>query len=195
MNTIRAFAGPVGAVFAAVAIARYIWAIIKTCKHAPHLQVRPQRVTWGVISVIGWTFLAFNVAMGASDTLWLPMVYALGPTIVALLSLRYGTGGAAKSDLAALTVAVLSLVLWWSAGLVVGFVAVLVADAAGIWPTILKTLRQPKSEDRIAWLVTTLGCLVNLVAVPDFFSGIGAYALYQVVANGAIAVLASRKRT
>lgn len=194
MENLRTFAGPIGAAFATIAIARYIWAIYKTRGLEPSQRVTPNRVTWGVISVIGWTFLANNVAMGATDTLWLPMVYAVGPTIVAFISIQHGVGGKARGDIVAGTIAVLSLILWWWLGLTVGFTANLVADVAAIWPTVRKAYLQPKSEDRIAWICTTIGCAINLVAVPVIWSGIGTYAFYQLVANGTVAVLSLRRK-
>ncbi|MFA4873050.1 MAG: hypothetical protein WC659_03890 [Patescibacteria group bacterium] len=194
MEGFRAIVGPLAGALAAFAIARYIWAIFQTMRLPSGQRVTPNRVTWGVISVIGWTFLANNVAMGATYTLWLPMVYAMGPTIVALISIRHGVGGRDKNDIVAGTIAVLSLILWWWLGLSAGFAANLMADIAAIYPTIRKAYRQPGTEDRTAWVCTTIGCVINLMAVPAPWSGVGAYAAYQVVANGTIAVLALRRK-
>jgi len=195
MHTLRALTGFVAGAFALVAIVRYIWAIFRTAEMPAEQRVRPNRVTWLVISIIGWTLLVYNVAMGATSTLWLPAAYAVGPTIVAFLSIRHGVGGWERSDLIAGAIAGVSLILWWWLGLTAGFAANLVADFAGFWPTIRKAYRSPKSEDAFAWTTTSIGCIINLFALSTLWSGAAVYAVYQLFANGTIAVLASRKQT
>lgn len=111
--------------------------------------------------------LGYNVVMGATlENLWVPMVYALGPTIVAILSIRHGVGGRETSDIVSATIAAMSIILLWWLGIEAGLTALLVADFAGVWPTICKTFRQPQTEDSTAWAITTLGCAINLVVGP-----------------------------
>lgn len=194
MHTLRAIAGFAAGAFALVAIVRYVWAIFQTARLSADQRVRPNRVTWLVLSVIGWTFLANNIAMGATNSLWLSAVYAVGPTVVAILSIRHGVGGRERSDLIAGAISGVSLLLWWRLGLVAGFTANLVADSAGLWPTIRKAYQNPASEDASAWTITSVGCVLNLFALSTLWSGATVYAIYQLMANGFIALLSMRGR-
>lgn len=190
----KEIAGIVAGAFALVATVLYIKAILKTARLSSNQRVRPNRVTWIVISIIGWTFLANNIAMGATNSLWLPIVYAVGPTIVAILSIQYGVGGREKSDVIAGVIALIGLILWWWLGLTTGFVANLIADIAGLWPTIKKTYKNPKSENAFAWNCTSIGCIVNLATLSTIWSGVAVYAIYQLFANGTVAVLSLRRQ-
>lgn len=165
----------------------YIAAIIKGT-------TKPSRSTWFIWSFIGLMLAISYKASGAEDTIWVPVSEAIAPTIIALLSIKYGVGGKDKIDILAFAGSAFSLILWWLFNSpVVALVTNLTIDFFASIPTIKKSWHNPDEESRFAWNMTTLGNLFNLFAIDKLIFAVIIYPIYTFIIDGVITGLLYRK--
>ena len=157
---------------------------------------RPSRTTWWI-----WTMLSILISLsyhesGASNTLWVPIVYVGDQLIVALISLtRYGEGGRGKLDIACMTGAFIGVLLWWLSGsAVLALAAFISADLFGSVPTIEKSRIRPESEDIFAWVMTVTGNTLNIFAAERLVPEILAYPFYAAITSGVILYFLLRRK-
>lgn len=179
--------GVIAGIFSFSAYLFYIVAIFKG-------QTKPSRATWFIWAVEGIILAIVYRASGAEDTIWVAVSEAIAPTIIALLAIKYGTGGAEKTDIVCFIGSILSLFLWWFFGSpVIALVANLAIDFFGAMPTIKKSLSKPQEEDRFAWSLTQTGNLFNLFAIDKFLFAVIIYPIYTFIIDGVITGLLFRK--
>jgi hypothetical protein len=179
--------GILAGILSFVAYLFYIVAIIKG-------RTRPSRSTWIIWAFIGFVLLASYKASGAEDTIWVPVSEALAPTIIAILSIKYGVGGKDKADILAFVGSILSLILWWIFGTpVVALVTNLAIDFFAAIPTIIKSYRKPEEEDKFAWTLTQTGNLFNILAIDKLMFSVVLYPVYTFIVDGIITGLLYRK--
>ncbi len=180
--------GIVAGIFSFSAYLFYIVAILKG-------ETKPSRATWFIWAFIGIVLAVSYKASGAEDTIWVAVSEAIAPTIIALLAIKYGTGGTEKIDIFAFVGSAFSLFLWWYFGSpVVALVANLAMDFFAAIPTIKKSWHNPHQEDRFAWSLTQIGNLFNLFAIDKIIFAVIIYPAYTFVIDGIITGLLFRKR-
>ncbi len=142
----------------------YILAIVKR-------KTTPNPATWWIWSVVGWAAFASYFAAGEHETFWLMLTYAIGPSIIGILSFKYGKADALeKFDIACLIISFVSLILWQLTNSpILALTINLVIDATGALPTIRKTYLEPDTEDVLSWAVFWTGNTLNFVTI--LFSG------------------------
>ncbi|MEK9183890.1 MAG: hypothetical protein AAB890_02350 [Patescibacteria group bacterium] len=172
--------GIIAGIFSFSAYLFYIVAILKG-------HTKPSRATWFIWAVVGIILAVSYKASGAENTIWVAVSEAIAPTIIALLAVKYGVGGAEKIDILAFAGAIVSLVLWWYFGSpVVALVTNLTIDFFAALPTIAKSLHRPEEEDRFAWTLTQTGNLFNLFAIDKLIFGVVVYPIYTFLIDGVI---------
>jgi hypothetical protein len=177
----------VGMLAGLVAICSYIPYIRSTVAGRTH----PNRVSWWAWAVLGAISFFGYLRSGSTSDLWVPALAAIGPFAVALLSIRYGTGGATRSDLVSLVGCAVGLGAGWAVGsAAVGLGIMIAVDTLASVPTLLKSTRSPYSENLLAWSFAFLGAAVNLLAVDQWTLFAASYPVYLVAINGSfVAVL------
>ncbi|MDP3975138.1 MAG: hypothetical protein Q8P88_02550 [Candidatus Jorgensenbacteria bacterium] len=173
------------AVFSIAGYIPFIIAILR--KEKP---VRPNRATWFVWALVSGIIFVSYYEAGARATVIVPFAYAVGSTIIALLSLKYGEGGWTPFDRKCLYAAGGSLVLWGV------FTTPLIAlltntaiDIIGGLPTIKKSYHNPESEDWLTWTFYFIGGTLNVVAIEEWSFIIALYPVAMIVLITIIAVL------
>lgn len=142
----------------------------------------PNRATW-----IIWTLVSLIIAIsyknsGGEATFWVPVGYAVGSGIVAILSFKYGEGGWTRLDKFCLTMAVLSIPAWILSGSPkTALLISLAVDLLGALPTIKKSYLEPEKENRIAWSLFAVGCFLNVAALPDWNFWVALYPVAMVM--------------
>ncbi len=183
MPDITAIAGRVAGILALAGGIPYIIAILRK-------QTKPNKATWWIWTVVGFTLGASYYSSGADHTIWVPVSYIIGPFVVAILSLKYGEGGWTRFDRICLLGAVISVALWWmSNSPLIALCINLFIDFMGALPTIRKSYYKPEGEDRSAWIIFLIGNTVNLFAVEKWTFAIAAYPIYMFVADCLIVTL------
>jgi hypothetical protein len=137
----------------------YIYSILKG-----HTQ--PNRATWFIWTIVGGLLAISYIAEGDQHSIWLPLGYFFGPLITAILSLRYGYAEWTKLDTVCIVAAVISIIPWVlsdnaNATLIIN----LLIDMIGSVPTLVKTFREPETEDLLAWVFFFVANTLQLFAI------------------------------
>lgn len=111
-------------------------------------RTKPHRTTRTVLFLVSITNLIGTLAAHAGwGTLLLSLFFFGRSLVLALLSLKYGVGGASRLDITCGIIAVLGVVAWILTGSGIwALVFAIVADAVAYIPAIVKTWKMPKSE-------------------------------------------------
>ena len=156
-------------------------------------QLKPQRATWLIWSAVAILLLRGLIASGEREMIWVPWAYACGSSFIFLLSLRYGVGGWSKLDIACISGAALSLIVWKILGSpTVPVLINLFVDLLGFLPTFKKSWEDPKSERNIGWVLFTLGNLLNFGSVTTWNPLGTLYMVYMFVGCGLVTLLTYR---
>jgi hypothetical protein len=158
-------------------------------------EAKPHRTTRFVILLT--TILTTLALFAAHDrvAIWLSAISALQAVAIFALSLKYGMGGWAKTDIVCLVLALVGIVVWkTTTNPLYGVYFGILADFLGVIPTIIKTYRFPESELWSYFAIDTVAGMFNLLALPQMTFQTAVYPLYIVFINGIIAILAIRPK-
>jgi hypothetical protein len=130
---------------------------------------RPNQATWIIWTLVGGLLAFSYLAEQGLSSSWLPLGYFVGPFIVALLTFRYGYAQWSKLDILCLIAALLSVIPWFfsnnpSYTLLIN----IFIDAAGAIPTLIKTYREPETEDFKAWVIFFIANTIQLFAMTQW---------------------------
>lgn len=161
-------------------------------------KTKPSRSTWWILTLVGGLILWSSYSLGLYGSLWIQTSYVVGPLILGILSIKYGSGTTLSYlDKVCLTGALVSALLWiiFNSPLM-GFTGSIIVDFIGLMPTIKKSITRPEEEDPNAWLMETVSSVLNLFAVVSWFTlehKDWIYALYLALVNCGLTVLLWRK--
>ena len=188
--TLQGLLGILAGLLSLPALGFYVWGILRH-------ETKPNRVTWWVFAFISIAVILSYRGVGAWDTLWLPITYALSYVCIGVLSIKYGDGQFSLSwlDRAALIGGIASVIAYClvSSPLLALFLAML-SEFIAMIPTAIKSYTNPETEDRTAWIIGTLASFVNVLAIGEWSLGIAAYPVWAVASNALIVYLLIRKR-
>lgn len=158
-------------------------------------KTKPNRASWWIWGLLGVFITTSYYISGARATIWVPLSEALGPLLVAFLSIKYGEGGWTLFDKRCLVGAIGATFLWWATGSSeIGLVSYLFIDMMAVLPTILKSLHRPENENKTAWGLAFAGQFLNIFAIEKLIFSILIYPIYMIIANGVIFGLQFRKK-
>jgi hypothetical protein len=156
---------------------------------------RPNRVTWGIWTTIGFILVGSYYAIGATNTLWLPISQVISQLIITYYAFKYSKGRWQKLDRICLAGAGLSLLLWWRSGSPLVALAMNIAmDILGAIPTIKKIYSEPDSEDLLFWVMAFSASVLNLFAIESFTWSFVVFPLYLFMLNITVLILLTRPR-
>ena len=148
---------------------------------------RPNRATWWIWSLVGVLIAFGNYSEGVRSGIWLPLSYIIGPTVLAIVSLRHGEGGWTRLDRFCLLGAVASVVFWVLTRDPLGALLInILIDALGALPTIKKSYKNPEAEDPIFWYLAFGATILNLFAVERFSFSHLVYPIYMFLLMGTV---------
>ncbi|RDI39056.1 hypothetical protein [Aquicella lusitana] len=149
-------------------------------------KTRPNKATWFIWALVG-ALLAFSyIAEGDIKAIWLPLGYFLGPLITAILSIWYGYTAWSRLDKACIVIAVLSIIPWLlSKDANLTLIINVLIDATGAIPTIVKSHREPDTEDATAWIIFFIANTIQLFAI-TVWNIAAIYPIYLFLLAGAI---------
>lgn len=145
---------------------------------------KPERATWFIWSVLTTILLFAQLAEGATHSIWLTLVQALGVILIFLLSIKYGSGGLEKRDKIALAAAGAGLLLWYfTRQPAVALWLTIIIDFSGASLTIIKAYREPETETAITWLLSSIAGIFGALAVGSLSVVLLAFPVYVFVVN------------
>jgi hypothetical protein len=147
----------------------------------------PNRATWFILTVVSVIILVSYYSLGARETIWEPIAFAMCYLVTFLLSIKYGEGGWSTFDKWCLSGAGASIVLWWISGsALVALLFNILIDFFGMLPTIKKSHSDPLSEETFPWLLTSVANFLNVLAISKWNFEIWSYPVYMLVINGIV---------
>ena len=96
--------------------------VVLLCGNVPYIssirrgETRPNRVTWGIWTTIGFILLGSSYSIGATNTLWLQIAQVFSQVIITFYVFKYSRGQWYFLDRVCLAGASLSLLFWWQSG-------------------------------------------------------------------------------
>lgn len=181
MNLLQVF-GYISAFLSIIMVVPYIRDIFL-------LKTKPERASWFIWTVLGFIAFFSQLAKGAVDSLWLTAGQTLAVLVIAILSIKYGTGGFTKRDIISLFFAGVGLVLWViTHDAAYALILVIVVDSIGSLLTLLKSYEDPESETAMTWILSGTSGIFGALAVGVFNPILLAYPIYIVVANYSIVI-------
>lgn len=162
MQIIYEYLGVIAGILAILGYVPYIISIFRG-------KTRPNKATWIIWTLIGGLLAFSYLVEGDKNTIWLPLGYFFGPFIVAILSFRYGYSEWTRIDKICLVAALISIVPWLllDDAMATLLINVLI-DAMGAIPTLIKTYREPETEDLTAWSIFLVANTIQVFAVSEW---------------------------
>lgn len=171
-------------------------AIVSVAGEIPYIRsimrghVRPERASWGIWTLILIVAVWSYEASGAEDSLWFIVGELIGCSIIFLLSLWRGVGGFVRRDIVCTAIAVAGVIVWQLTDQPgVAILAVIIADMAGVYPTLVKSLNDPWSERAITFVTSAVAAALGILAVAEWDAALLGYPVYLFLANVVIAMV------
>lgn len=128
-------------------------------------KTRPSKASWIIWASLDVIVLAGMIAKHSLN--YQIATAVIGSSIVAILSLKYGTSGWTKLDKLCLTGAILGVILWLTFdNPLFGILTSLGIMFIGSIPTFVSAWRDASREDKPAWTMFWISCVFALLAVP-----------------------------
>ena len=158
-------------------------------------ETKPQRMTWLIWSIL--TFIAFfsQLAKGGTWSLLLTAGDTLAILIVFFLSFKFGVGGFRRIDIISLCGAFVSLFLWYvTKEPAIALFLIILTDFFGAHLTIVKSWRDPASENWVGWAICGVGGILGTLAVGEFNFILLVFPFYIFLINSSMALIILLRR-
>lgn len=160
-------------------------------------EARPERAKYFIWALSNVLIVLSYYLLGARETLWLPLAYAAGSAVVAVMALFYGKEGWGVYEKLILVVAAISAVRWVFFDNV--FFALVINLAIGYMSYLPRLKRLAfdegnhleKPED---WVLFTIGAGLTVLAIPQWTVEIALLPVVVFVMNAAVLALALRRQ-
>lgn len=130
-------------------------------------EAKPAKASWLIWASLDTITLAGMVAKGTLNGQIVGAV--LGAWIVVVLALMKGTPGWTKLDKMCLSGAILGIALWMIfSDPVLGIMTSLSVVLIGSFPTFASASRDPSQENRSAWTLFWISCVLAVIAIPSW---------------------------
>lgn len=167
-----------------------ILSVIPYARSIFKLKTKPQRMTWLIWSIL--TFIAFfsQLAEGGTWSLLLTAGDTIAILIVFVLSLKFGIGGWRRIDIFSLVGASVSLFLWYlTKEPAVALFLIILTDLFGAHLTIVKSWKNPETENWVGWAMCGLGGFLGALAVGEWNFVLISFPFYIFLINSFIALI------
>lgn len=176
------FFGLLAGILSALCYVPYIRGILKK-------EVKPERASWLIWSVLTAIGFFSNLAIGATYSLWLPGVQGIGVIIVFCLSIKNGYGGLLTRDILTLIASAFTLVAWYfTKDATIAVYLTTLIDAMGGYLTVIKSYEEPETETPITWALSGAAGFFAMLSVGKLDPSLLVYPFYIFLINSAVVV-------
>jgi hypothetical protein len=156
---------------------------------------RPHRGTWLIWSVLAGAAFWAQRADGASWSLLILGVEAVGTSVVFALSIRLGSGALSPAERGLVVFAGAGVVGWLATDEpLVATICVIASDVVATSMMLPKTWREPGSETLCTYVLASAGGAAAAASVGAVVPSLLLYPVYFCLVNGAVACLIVRRR-
>lgn len=153
-------------------------------------EAKPHRTTRLVFLLISSLTTLSLYAQGNRVAVWLSAISTFQSVVIFILSLKYGMGGWAKTDIFCLMLAIVGIASWQlTKNPTIALYFAIGADFTGIVPTLIKTYHFPHTEVWTFYFLDVCAGIFNLLATDKFTVNQFFYPLYIIVINLTIVLL------
>ncbi|MGA7935137.1 MAG: hypothetical protein WCA35_16435 [Kovacikia sp.] len=153
-------------------------------------KTRPNRASWWIWGILGVVLGISYYCSGASNSIWVPVCFAISQLVIAIISLRHGEGGWNRLDRMCLLGVGVSLMMWWLFNSpLAALLFTLLIDFLGALPTIKKSYLEPEQESWLSWALFLTANTLNLLALENWQLALSAYPFYLFCLSGTITFL------
>lgn len=145
---------------------------------------RPVISTWILWLGIGILLFVTNWQAGAnwSTTLLPIMMGVINPTIIVILSVRYGEYKWSNRDTWCVVLCVITVIVWQvTQSPLLGTLGGVTADAIAATPLVIKSWEDPKDEPAFPWAMFVIGSAVNMLAIVTWEMKLWLFPVYMTV--------------
>lgn len=149
----------------AIAIIPYIISIFRGT-------VKPNRISWFIWSLVGFTFWLVTPPTADEITKMLTLVFMASPTTVFVVTLFTGENKKPDSlEIFSLLTGATAILVWYltkeSAGITPTIIAI-IADLCALLPTLRFVYSVPEEETPFAWMAFFVGSTIALFAIDHY---------------------------
>jgi len=156
-------------------------------------RAKPNRTTRFVILIITTIATASLFASGNRVAIYLAGASAINGIILFTLSIKYGMGGWSALDIICLILALIGIVLWQiTKNPIIALYFAIFADIMGMFPTIVKAYRFPKTEVWSPFLMDSFAGFLSLLAIKNWIVQEYSFSLYIMLINFLMVLLIIR---
>ena len=143
----------------------YVAAFVPYIRAILRKETQPAKASWIIWASLDTITLAGMLAKHTVNGLIVGAI--IGAWMVVILTLKNGKSGWSRLDKFCLGGAVLGIVLWGISGNpTFGIVTSLSVVFLGSFPTFASAWNDPSKEDRTAWTIFFIACVVAMFAIP-----------------------------
>lgn len=157
--------GLIAQIIIAIAIIPYILSIFRGT-------VKPNRISWFIWSVVGFTFWLVTPQTADEVTKMLTVVFMASPTTVFIVTLFSGENKKPDNlEKFSLLMGIAAISVWFVAKDNVGItptIIAIIADLCALLPTLRFVYASPQEETPFAWIAFFAGCLIALFAIENY---------------------------
>ena len=134
--------------------------------------VKPNRISWFIWSVVGFTFWLVTPQTADEITKMLTIMFMLSPTTVFIVTLFTGENKKIDTlEIFSLLTGVTAILVWYVAKDGTGItptVIAIIADLCALLPTLRFVYTSPQEETPFAWIAFFLGSTIALFAIDNY---------------------------
>lgn len=139
-------------------------------------KTKPHMYSWFIWTVITGMVFVGQVTGDAGPGAWATGCTVAIDLFIFVLSLKYGTADITRADKICLAGALAALAVWAvSDSLVLSIILLTIIDTLAFVPTIRKILKSPGEETFITYPISSLRCLLSIVALSNYTIITGLY--------------------
>lgn len=177
------FFGYIGGILMIISIIPYFRSILKG-------DTKPHRMTFFIWTILILIAFFSQLAKGASWSLLLTAGDGIAVLATFILSVKFGVGGLEWRDIISLVGVVVSLILWYlTKEPATALFLIILIDLIGLNLTIIKTWKNPETENWVAWAICALGGFFGVLAVGSYNFILLSYPVYICLANLSLTII------
>lgn len=132
-------------------------------------EYKPHRTTRLIFLIVTSLFVLTLLAQGDRVGIILAIIQLISSTAIFILSFKYGVGGTSKTDIVVFVSAMITLLIWrLTDNPTLALYMSILTDIIGFAPTLVKSFKEPYTEDPKFYGSDTVAGTFNILALRSY---------------------------